>query len=98
MRAEIPSLTPMFEEFDRASFRGRALSSYRFMVGGQVCVRKDFRGRGLLRRLYHGTRDNLPPGYQLCVTEIATRNRPSVQAHLKMGFETVANYADAVEQ
>lgn len=67
------------------------------MVGGQVCVDKDCRGQGLLRRLYHETRKRLPPEYQLCVTEIAARNVPSLKAHEKMGFEAVSTYHDGKE-
>ncbi len=97
MKNAMPRLAPMFAEFERSQYRGKPLSAYRFMVGGQVCVDKDFRGQGLLRRLYHETRDRLPAGYQLCVTEIAVRNRVSLEAHLKMGFEGVSTYHDGKE-
>lgn len=98
MKNEIPSLVPMFTEFERSTYKGRPLSTYPFMVGGQVCVDKDFRGQGLLRRLYHETRNRLPPGYRLCVTEVAARNRVSLGAHEKMGFEIVSTYQDGKEQ
>lgn len=97
MKDEIPSLEPMFTQFERDEYKGRPLTSYKFMVGGQVCVDKDFRGRGLLRRLYHATRDRLPPGYEVCVTEIAARNFPSLEAHKKMGFEVINTYRDGKE-
>ncbi len=98
MKNELPSLVPMFTEFERSKYKGRPLAEYRFMVGGQVCVDQDFRGQGLLRRLYHETRNMLPPGYQLCVTEVATRNDVSLRAHQKMGFEVVSTYHDGKEQ
>jgi GNAT superfamily N-acetyltransferase len=97
MKNEIPSLVPMFTEFERCEYRGRPLPTYRFMVGGQVCVDKDFRGQGLLSRLYHETRNRLPPGYQLCVTEVAARNNAGLRAHQKMGFEVVRTYHDGKE-
>ena len=96
MKDVMPSLTPMFAEFERSTYRDKPLPAYRFVVGGQVCVDKDFRGRGLLSRLYHETRTRLP-GYQLCVTEVARRNVPSLKAHLKMGFEVVSTYHDGKE-
>jgi hypothetical protein len=43
MKNEIPSLVPMFNEFERSSYKGRPLSTYSFMVGGQVCVDKNLR-------------------------------------------------------
>lgn len=97
MKNAMPRLVPMFAEFERSQYRGKPLSAYRFMVGGQVCVDKDFRGQGLLHRLYHETRNRLPSGYQLCVTEIAVRNRVSLEAHEKMGFEVVSSYHDGSE-
>jgi GNAT superfamily N-acetyltransferase len=97
MKDTMPSLVPMFEEFERCQYRGRPLASYRFMVGGQVCVHKDCRGQGLLRRLYRATRDRLPSGYQLCVTEVSARNSRGLAAHQKMGFEVVSTYHDGKE-
>ena len=36
--------------------------------------------------------------YDLCVTEIATRNQISVRAHEKMGFEPISTYSDDREE
>jgi GNAT superfamily N-acetyltransferase len=95
MREAIPQLVPMFEQFDRTRWRGRVLSAYRYMVGGQVCVDHGYRGRGLLRALYQECRRRLPPDYELCVTEVSERNAVSLRAHLRMGFEAAASYRDA---
>lgn len=97
MKDAMPRLVPMFNAFERSQYKGRPLAAYNFMVGGQICVDKDFRGQGLLRRLYHETRNRLPPGYQLCVTEVSVRNSISLEAHLKMGFEVVHTYHDGKE-
>ncbi|MFO0592040.1 MAG: hypothetical protein U0441_31120 [Polyangiaceae bacterium] len=98
LKAEVPSLAPMFAQFEQCSFRGKPLSEYHFMVGGQVCVDREFRGLGLLAGLYRELGRALPPHYELCVTEIATRNEVSVRAHQKMGFEPVATYRDDKEE
>jgi GNAT superfamily N-acetyltransferase len=97
LQAEVPSLAPLFEQFGRCAFRGRPLSAHRFVVGGQVCVDRAFRGQGLLARLYDQLRVSLAHACDLCVTEIATRNRVSVRAHEKMGFEAIATYDDGRE-
>jgi GNAT superfamily N-acetyltransferase len=97
MKNDMPSLVPMFAEFERCEYRGSPLPAYNFMVGGQVCVDRDFRGQGLLRRLYHETRDRLPAGYQLCVTEVSARNSRALKAHQEMGFEVVSTYHDGKE-
>ena len=97
LRDEIPSLVPMFDQFGRCAYRGRPLSGFRFFVGGQVCVDRAFRGRGLLARLYEQARVSAPRTYDLCVTEIATRNQVSIRAHQRMGFETISTYSDGSE-
>lgn len=97
LKHALPSLEPMFIAFEQSQYKGRPLGTYHFMIGGQVCVDKDFRGQGLLRKLYYETRNRLPPGYQLCVTEVAVRNDISLKAHEKMGFEVVSTYHDGTE-
>ena len=97
MKNDMPSLVGMFAEFERSEYRGKPLSAYKFVVGGQVCVDRDFRGQGLLSRLYRETMNRVPSDYRLCVTEVSERNGVSLRAHLKMGFEVVSTYHDGKE-
>ncbi len=97
MGKAIPRLTPMFNEFEKCIYHNKPLTNYKFMVGGQVCVDKNFRGLGLMSRLYNETVKRLPPGYELCTTEISKRNTISLNAHLKTGFEIIATYPDGNE-
>jgi GNAT superfamily N-acetyltransferase len=97
MKNEIPKLIPMFHEFEQSKYKGRLLETYKFMVGGQVCVDKDFRGQGLMSKLYHETKLRVPSGYEICVTEVSARNIISLRAHEKMGFEVVNTYHDGKE-
>jgi GNAT superfamily N-acetyltransferase len=98
LQDRVPILAPMVEQFGRCAWRGLPLAQHRYVVGGQVCVDRDFRGQGLLARLYDQLRVCLATTTDLCVTEIATRNRVSVRAHEKMGFEPIAEYDDGREQ
>lgn len=98
LQADVPSLAPMFEQFRQCVYRGKPLSAYRFFVGGQVCVDREHRGKGLLARLYEQLRVSLGQVCDLCVTEIATRNRLSVRAHERMGFEIISTYSDPREE
>ncbi|SDD25507.1 FR47-like protein [Mucilaginibacter pineti] len=97
MEKELHSLEPMFQEFSKSLYQGKLLSSYNFFVGGQVCVDKNFRGLGLLSKLYHATAEAVSPRYQLCVTEVSVRNTNSLKAHQKMGFEVISTYHDGKE-
>lgn len=98
LQGDVPSLAPMFEQFRQCVYRGKPLSAYRFVVGGQVCVDREHRGKGLLARLYEQLRVSLGQVCDLCVTEIATRNRVSVRAHERMGFEIISTYSDPPEE
>lgn len=92
MQDFLPSLRPMFEQFGCITWRGRALSARPYVVGGQVCVDASMRGRGLIQRLYAKTRDSVPAGIELCLTEIAERNTVSLRAHARIGFVEVGRY------
>jgi GNAT superfamily N-acetyltransferase len=98
LQADVPILAPMFAQFERTAWRGTPLADLRYVVGGQVCVDRDHRGRGLLAALYHQVGRALAGTHALCVTEIATRNVVSVRAHEKMGFEAIGHYGDGREE
>ena len=98
LKAEVPSLRPMFEQFEYCLYRGKPLASYRYLVGGQVCVDREHRGKRLLSQLYRHIRDTVGPAYDVCVTEIATRNAVSVRAHERTGFEAISTYRDRLEE
>ena len=72
LKEELPSLMPMFEQFERCRWRGRPLSSWRYFVGGQVCVDRAHRRQGLLAGLYRCLGAALGSDHDACVTEIAT--------------------------
>lgn len=97
MENELPSLAPMFREFHKNQYLGKPLIDYKFFVGGQVCVDKDFRGLGLLSKLYNATANEVEEDYELCITEVAVRNTKSLKIHQKMGFEVVSTHNDGLE-
>jgi hypothetical protein len=97
LKSEVPSLVPMFEQFGTCLYRDEPLTSYRLIVGGQVCVDRAHRGQGLLARLYDQVRLSVGRGYDLCVTEISKRNQVSLRAHQRMGFEVISAYNDSAE-
>ncbi len=98
LSGELPALAPMFEQLGRCRYRGRPLGERAFFLGGQVCVDRPWRGQGLIGRLYDCVARHAPPGFELCVTEIALRNPLSLRAHLRIGFEELARYAGGGEE
>jgi GNAT superfamily N-acetyltransferase len=98
LQSELPILKPMFNQFNCCSYKDVSLNDYNFFVGGQTCVDRQYRGQGLMARMYNHIQNSLTSDYDLCVTEIATRNLPSVRAHEKMGFEVISKYSDEKEE
>src|SRR4030095_8503075 len=56
-RLDIPILIPMFDLFDTISFDNRKISEYDYLVVGQVCIDKAWRGQGILDHCYAAYRD-----------------------------------------
>ncbi len=94
----IAPLEPMFATFDHLSWRGKPLNEYTFYVMGQICVAKEYRGQGLFDKLYHGHRETFQPSYDFIITEVATRNTRSMRAHERVGFKTVQQYRDDLDE
>lgn len=97
-RALIPDLDPMFSILDKLGWKGKPLTEYSFYVMGQVCIAKEYRGRGLFDMLYKHHKKVYQPGFELFITEIATRNYRSMRAHERMGFKTIHTHRDELDE
>jgi L-amino acid N-acyltransferase YncA len=91
-RLDIPILIPMFELFDTISFDNRKISEYDYLVVGQVCIDKAWRGQGILDHCYAAYRDYYRTKYDFAITEIAATNLRSLNAHKRIGFKEIKIY------
>ncbi|MFN0274735.1 MAG: GNAT family N-acetyltransferase [Chitinophagales bacterium] len=91
---KIPVLVPMFELFETIVYQNKKLSEYTYFVMGQVCIDKPYRGLGLFDKMYAELKENLKGKYELMITEVATSNQRSVNAHKRAGLETIFIYTD----
>ncbi len=94
-RSSIPILAPMFDLLDHLKYNQKNISSYTYFIMGQVCIEKAYRGRGVFRLLYNGLYQHLAKKYDLLITEVATRNRRSINAHTAIGLQSIHQYADS---
>jgi hypothetical protein len=92
-KADIPVLIPMFENFEKIKFRGKPLSGYNYIVVGQVCVAKGYRGLGILDNCYAAYKQQFQNKYDFAITEIATKNQRSINAHKRIGFTEIHRYS-----
>lgn len=94
-RFDIPIIFPMFAEFDRITYKGKVVSNYNYMVVGQACIHKNYRGKGIIEGCFRRYRKAFSKRYDFSITEIAKTNHRSLNAHKKMGFKEVHSYADS---
>jgi L-amino acid N-acyltransferase YncA len=91
-KTEFPVLFSMFENFEKIAFRGKTLSDYHYIVVGQVCVAKGYRGQGILDNCYAEYKKQFKGKYDFAITEIATKNQRSVNAHKRIGFTEIHRF------
>ena len=90
---QIPILQPFFARLDQLQWEGQPLVDGSYILMGQVCVAKSFRGQGVFAGLYRDMQQRMAPYFQLIVTEISSRNTRSLRAHAKVGFEIIHEYS-----
>jgi GNAT superfamily N-acetyltransferase len=91
-------LKGLIEAIDAVIYNGRPLSESNYVLVGQLCVAKGYRGMGLAGKMYAAYREALCTQYDYLITDVATDNPRSVRTHLKVGFQVVDKVAhDGVE-
>lgn len=94
-RPDIPVLYPMFQMFDRIVYQEKTISESNYIIVGQVCVDKDFRGQGVFDNCYKAYKEFHKNKYDFAITEIAQKNDRSLNAHKRIGFSELTSYTDA---
>ena len=84
-----PLLCDLFTVLEKMEYNDSSLSLVNYIVVGQLCVAKDYRGMGLVKKMYGHFRETLAHQFQCCITDVARNNPRSLQAHLKTGFTII---------
>lgn len=90
-------LVAMFSYLETVKYNGKFLSEYKYYVMGQVCVDKDYRGKGVFNMLYQQHKKLFKDRFDFVATEISQNNTRSVRAHEKVGFKTIYTYKDSID-
>lgn len=91
---DIPVLVPMFEIFDQLYYQEKLISAYHYLVVGQACIDKAYRGKGLFESSYAAYKTGFKDKYDFAITEISTSNTRSINAHKRVGFFEIHRYTD----
>ncbi len=84
---DIEVLQPMFAKIDTLLHGGIS-----YIVMGQICIDKTYRKQGIFKGLYHKMRSELSDQYDCLITEVASNNHRSLQAHYAIGFKDLLVY------
>ncbi len=82
-RDEIAVLSAMFES------AATLLGDKNYLAMGQICISKAYRKQGIFRGMYAYYKEELHNEYDCLLTEVATENVRSLNAHLNVGFEII---------
>ena len=91
-QSRIPVLEPLFALFGELTWQGQLVKDTKFVVMGQVCVAKQFRGQGVFTGLYQAMQARMKPHFDFIITDISARNTRSLRAHEKAGFEIMHEF------
>ena len=79
----------LFDAIDECEYNGKLLRDVNYVVVGQLCVAKEYRGQDLVQKLYGHFRDCLSNKFTYLVTDVAHANVRSLKAHKKRGFQVI---------
>jgi uncharacterized protein YnzC (UPF0291/DUF896 family) len=93
-----PDLDTFFNHLDDVVYLNKPLTQHHFYCMGQICIDKEYRGKGVFQLLYQKHKEVYSASFDFLLTEISTSNYRSLNAHSKIGFVRVFTYADAVDE
>jgi ribosomal protein S18 acetylase RimI-like enzyme len=93
-----PAMETVLTHMQSITYKGRPLTELRTYLMGQICVHPDYRGKGIVDRLYQFHRQAFSSQFDYCVTEISTSNKRSLKAHQKTGFCVIDTYRDEQDE
>ena len=88
----------LIDNLETIDYKDKPLSSYSYYLMGQVCIDKEYRGKGIFSMLFQKHKEIYKDRYELLVTDISTKNLRSQKAHEKVGFKTIYTYSDTVDE
>ena len=84
-----PLLDDLFDSVDAIIFNNELLGEANYVMVGQLCVAKEYRGLGIVQQMYTHFKNELSGAYKFCITDVASNNPRSVKAHIKSGFQII---------
>ncbi|MEP7323190.1 MAG: GNAT family N-acetyltransferase [Saprospiraceae bacterium] len=94
---KVSELRSFFILLEKLTYHDKGLQECNYLVCGQICIAKPYRGFNLMRKLYVKMSE-LKTKYQYCITEVSSQNIRSLNAHFKVGFKPIHEFLDEHEE
>ncbi|WP_246109072.1 GNAT family N-acetyltransferase [Seonamhaeicola algicola] len=85
---DIDILKPMFNHIETT-----VNANLNYIVMGQICIDKNFRGQGVFKGLYNHMTHTLKNQFSCIITLIDSKNIRSINAHKAVGFKTLKTFS-----
>jgi predicted N-acetyltransferase YhbS len=86
IRNEHLLLKDLFDAIDSKVYQNRKMPDMNYVLVGQLCVSKKYRGQQLSSRMYNFFKAELQEEFECCLTDVDEKNPRSLRAHLRSGF------------
>lgn len=90
---EINILKPMFNKI-----KATLADSISYIVMGQICIAREYRNKGVFRKLYETMKQAVQPEFDCIITEVDAKNTRSLSAHYAIGFNDLKTYSSGRQQ
>lgn len=82
-------LDDLFDQVDKLTFNSKPIKDSKYVLCGQLCVAKGYRGQGIVQGMYEHFRRSLEGEFEYCITDVSSANPRSLKAHIKTGFQVI---------
>jgi ribosomal protein S18 acetylase RimI-like enzyme len=82
----------LIDRLNLLTFNSKKLKNIEYALVGQLCVQKEYRGMGVVKKIYDFYKKEYSKKYQYLVTDVDEKNKRSLSAHLKIGFQIIDSF------
>lgn len=92
LKDDVPVLHDMFSLIEDLRNKDNSLIKTKYVVMGQVCIAKEYRGQGIFKMMYDELKNQLSSHFDMVITEVSRQNPRSMKAHLNQGFKIIHSH------
>ncbi|MBX3072700.1 GNAT family N-acetyltransferase [Candidatus Obscuribacterales bacterium] len=87
-----PLAARMIAVLEGKTVEGKTISAREAIVCGPICISRNFRGQGIMQRMYALLKQEALKNYTIALTLVSQSNQRSIHAHEKLGYAKLASF------